>query len=83
MRSSLPLEDLLQLRDNRVTHLDSTNGASKVLCPHTIVESSLNRGLDGSRLLGQVERIPQHHGDGEDSTDGVDDALAGDIRGGA
>ena len=47
-RLSLRLENLLQLRNNRVTHLDSTNGASEILRPHTIVKRSLDRGLDGT-----------------------------------
>lgn len=41
------------------------------------------RVLDGLGLVGEVERVAEHHGDGEDGADGVDDALAGDVGGGA
>jgi hypothetical protein len=29
-----------------------------------------------------LERVLEHHGDGEEGRDGVDDALAADVRGG-
>lgn len=57
--------------------------AAQVPGAHAVVERLLDGGLDGVCLGGEVERVAQHHGDGEDGADGVDDALARDVGGGA
>lgn len=72
-------QDLLQLRDNRVTHLLGASAATDVLGPGAVVDGVLHGLLDRVGLLGEAERVPQHHGDRQDGADGVDDALARDI----
>ena len=41
--------------------------------------AALTRVLDGLGLVGQVQGVAEHRGDGEDGADGVDDALSRDI----
>ena len=80
---NLGLKDLLQLSNNSVTHVRSGSAAAKVLGLGAVVDGSLDSGLDSVGLLGEVERVAEHHSDGEDGADGVDNALAADIGSGA
>lgn len=79
--NTLCLEDLGQLGDDGVTDLLGAGAAAEVLRAQTVVDDGLDGVLDGLGLLGQVEGVAEHHGDGEDGANGVDDALAGDIGG--
>lgn len=84
-RIPLPLarQDLDNLLRDGVADLDGAGAAANVLGAKTAVEHVLNGVLDRLGLLGQVEGVAEHHGDGEDGADGVDDALAGDVWRGA
>lgn len=80
---NLSLKDLLQLSNYSVTHIRSGSVTAKVLGLGTVVNGSLDSSLNGIGLLGEVERVAEHHGDGENGTDGVDDALTRNIGSGA
>lgn len=73
------LENLLQLGNDGIAHILGAGSPLEVLGPDAVVEGGLDGGLDGIGLLGQVQRVAQHHGDRQDGADGVDDALAGDV----
>lgn len=73
------VENLLQLGDDGIAHILGAGSSLEVLGPDAVVEGGLDGGLDGIGLLGEVQRVAQHHGDRQDGADGVDDALAGDI----
>jgi hypothetical protein len=77
------LENLNQLRHNSIAHLGGARVAAQVAGEGAVVDGAADRLLDGVGLLGQAERVAQHHGHREDGADGVDDALARDVRGGA
>lgn len=78
---SLNLENLLQLRNDRIAHLLCTRRSLELLGSDPAVESGLDRGLDGISLPGEVERVTEHHGNRQNGSDRVDDTLAGDIWG--
>lgn len=70
------LKNLSQLGNDGIADLLGTGGAAEVLSPDPAVEDVLDRRLDGHGLLRELERVPAHHGDGEDGADWVDDTLA-------
>ena len=76
-------EQLLQLGDNGITNLNGGSLAANVTRANTSLNDVLNGLLDDSGLIEHAEGVLHHHGDGENSSDGVDNALAGNIRGGA
>lgn len=78
----LSLENPRQLLDNRVSNILGRRITSKILGPHAAVQSCPHGVLDGLGLVVEVEGVPEEHGDGEDRSDGVDNALAGDVGGG-
>lgn len=73
------LQDLGQLSNDGVARLRGLRVTAHVLRPQARINSLPDGLLDGLGLLGQVQRVAQHHGDGQDGADGVDDALAGDV----
>lgn len=75
------LEDGDELPGHLVAHLGGGGAAAQVRCAKALVEGLVDGGLDGAGLVREVERVAEHHGDGEDGADGVDDALARDIGG--
>lgn len=77
----LTLQDLLQLLDNGITHVGSASSTADIPRPDTVVDGVLDSSLNRIGLFGEVERVPEHHGDGENGAGRVDDALARDIRG--
>lgn len=79
VRLSTLAQNLLELCDDRITHILSASAATNIPCPGAIVNGVLHSLLDGVGLLGEAERVPQHHGDGQDGADGVNNALARDI----
>lgn len=83
MSVKLSLENLGQLLDNLITDSHSAGAAAHVLGAQAPVNGGLDGVLDGLGLVGEVEGVAEHHGDGEDGAEGVDDALAGDVGGGA
>lgn len=77
------LEQLLQLGDNGITNLNGGSLATNVARANTSLNDVLNGLLDDASLIEHTEGVLHHHGDGENSSNGVDNALAGDIGGGA
>lgn len=74
---------MCQLLHDRIANLHGGGVAAEILGSETTIQGCADSVLDGLGLLGEVEGVSEQHGDGEDGADGVDDALAGDIRGGA
>ena len=77
------LEQLLQLGDNGITNLNGGSLATNVARANTSLNDVLNGLLDYAGLVEHAEGVLHHHGNGENSSDRVDNALAGDIGGGA
>lgn len=63
------------LRD-RITDLGSTSAAANVLGADVVVDDDLDGLVDLAGQLGLLQRVLEHHADGEHRGDGVDDALA-------
>ncbi|KAI6767077.1 hypothetical protein HG531_011437 [Fusarium graminearum] len=78
----LSLEELLELLNNLISDLLCASVSAHVLGAQTAVQGISDSSLDNLGLLGEVERVSEHHGHRQDGTDGVNDALARDIRGG-
>lgn len=72
----LLLQNLFQFRDNGVAHFLSARVATEVLGHNAAVDGILDGLLNGIRLLGETERVPEHHGNRQDGADRVDDALS-------
>lgn len=77
--SSLSLEEFDEFSNNGITHVSCASRATQILGTDTVVDSQLNSSLNSSSLFGQVERVLEHHGNGEDGANGVDNALARDV----
>lgn len=77
--TDLFLENFLELRDDGVAHILGTGAAAQVFGQSAVVDGVLDGLLDGLGLDGQAEGVSEHHGDGENGADRVDDALAGNI----
>lgn len=75
------LEQFLELGNDGIANLNSGGLAANVACADTSLDNVLDSLLDDAGLIEHAERVLHHHGDGEDSGDGVDDALAGNIGG--
>lgn len=69
------LQDLLQLRNNGVTHFLGASTTTKVLGHNAAVDGILDCLLNNIRLLRQTKGVPQHHCNREDCADRVDDTL--------
>lgn len=84
----LSAQKTLQHLNNLITHLLRAPLPTQVLC--SIVETAgffavknlLHSMLDEGGFFALTERVPEHHGGGENSTDGVGDALTGNVRSG-
>lgn len=75
------LEQLLELDSDGITDLDGGGLAANVARADTSLDDVLHSLLDDAGLVEHTEGVLHHHGDGEDSSDGVDDSLAGDVGG--
>lgn len=78
---SLLLKKLGQLGSDGVTDLRGRVGAANVGGADVLVDDGLDGRVDHLGQLGQAQRVLEHHADGEDGGDGVDDALAGNVGG--
>ena len=79
----LLLEELLKLSGNRITNLRCCRGATDVLCADAVVNRNPCRVVDLHGVLRQAERVFEHHAHRQDGSDGVDDALTGNVGCGA
>lgn len=77
------LEQLLQLSSNGIADLRGGRLAADVAGAHTRLNDVTHGLLNDAGLVEPAKGVLHHHGNGEDSSDGVDDALAGDVRRGA
>lgn len=86
--ATLSTQKTLQHLDNFITHLLRAPLATQIL--RSIVETAgfgtvknlLHSLLDEGGFSALTERVPEHHGGGEDGTDGIGDALTGNVRSG-
>lgn len=72
-------EDFLQFGRNRISHLHRTRCATNILCSNSALNSSSYSFFDGFRLGGQAKRILEHHGNGKDGSNRVDDSFARNV----
>lgn len=79
----LAAEDARKLAGNGITDLGSLCGTANVAGLDALLDDNLDGLVDGFCELGLLERVLEHHADGEKHGDGVDDALAGDVGCGA
>lgn len=77
------LQELLQLSNDGITDLLSGGLASEVARADARLDDVSHSGLDELSFSLAVERVLEEKSGGEDGCDGVDDALAGDVGGGA
>jgi hypothetical protein len=61
---------------DRVTDLGRAGAAANVLGADVVVDDDLDGLVDLAGQLGLLQRVLEHHADGEHRGDGVDDALA-------
>lgn len=80
---NLSLQNSNKLLHDRITDLGRAGAAADVLGAHALVDARFDGGIDLTRQLGLLEAVLQHHAHGQDGRDRVDDALAGDVGGGA
>ena len=76
------LQQSLQLLGNRITDFGCLRRAANVRSANVLVDDDLDRLVDLLGQLGLLQRVFEHHGDGEEGRHGVDDALAANVRGG-
>lgn len=76
------LEQLLQLGNDSITDLHGGGLAADVTSASASLNDVADSLLDDASLSKHVEGVLHHHSDGEDSGDGVDDSLSGNIGGG-
>ena len=81
--SYLLLENTLQLLCDSVADLGSLCRSTNVGSPNSLVDDDLDGLIDRLGQLWLLQRVLEHHADGEDHGDGVDGVLAGDVWGGA
>ena len=79
----LGLEDGSELLGDGVTDLSGAGAAANVFGADVVVDDGLDGLVDLLGKLGLLEGVLEHHAHGEDGGDGVDDALARDVGGGA
>lgn len=68
---------------NPISNLFSPRRPTQILGPHTIIQHLFNRLFNQRGLFSSSERVAQHHRCRENGTDGVGDALAGNVGSGA
>lgn len=76
---ALVLQNLLQLRNNGITHVLGSSASTKILGAGAVVNGALDGGLNSLGLIRQTQRVSEHHGNRKDGADGVDDALARNV----
>lgn len=75
------LEELLELDSDGITDLDGGGLTTDIARADTSLDNVLDGLLDDPGLGEHTEGVLHHHGDGKDSGDGVDNALASNIGG--
>lgn len=74
------LEKLLQLGSDGITNLDGGGLAADVTSASASLNNVADGLLDNASFVEHAEGVLHHHGDGEDSGNGVDDSLSGNVR---
>lgn len=77
------LEQLLQLGSDGIADLGSLGCAANVAGADTSLDDVAHSLLNQASHVDHVEGVLHHHGNRQDSGDGVNDTLAGNIGGGA
>lgn len=77
------LEQLLQLGGDGIADLGSLGCAANVASADTSLDNVAHSLLNQASHVDHVEGVLHHHGNRQDSSDGVNDTLAGNIGGGA
>jgi hypothetical protein len=75
----LLLEELGQLAGNGITDLCGLCLATDIASLDALLDDNLDGLVDGLGEFGLLEGVLEHHADGEEHSDGVDDTLAGDV----
>lgn len=74
--SKSSLEEGRELLCDRVTDLGGTGAAANVLGANVLVNDDLDGLVDLACKCGLLQRVLEHHADGQNCCDRVDDALA-------
>lgn len=77
------LEQLLQLGGDGIADLGSLGCAANVAGADTSLDDVAHSLLNQASHVDHVEGVLHHHGNRQDSGNGVNDTLAGNIGGGA
>ena len=77
------LEQLLQLGSDGIADFGSLGCAANVASADTSLDDVAHSLLNDASYVDHVEGVLHHHGNRQDSGDGVNDTLAGNIGGGA
>lgn len=77
------LKQLLQLGGDGIADLGSLGCTTNVAGAYTSLDDVAHSLLNQASHVNHVEGVLHHHGNREDSGDGVNDTLAGNIGGGA
>lgn len=75
------LKQLLQLSCDGIANLGGLGGATDVAGANTSLDNVAHGLLDQASHIDHVEGVLHHHSDGQNSGDGVNNALAGNIGG--
>lgn len=82
LKRRLLLEELLKLSNDGITDLGSGGLAANITSASASLDDVADSLLDNASLGEHAEGVLHHHGDGEDGSNGVDDALSGNVGGG-
>lgn len=77
------LQQLLQLSSDGITDLNSSRLSADVASSDTSLSDVSDCFFDDACLGGFVKGVLEQHGHGQDGSNGVDDSLSSNIRGGA
>lgn len=72
-------EDARELAGDGVTNLGSLCGTTDVASLDALLDDDLDGLVDSLGELGLLQRVLEHHADGQEHGNGVDDALAGNV----
>lgn len=75
----LLLEDLGQLAGNGITDLGGLCLAANIAGLDALLDDNSDGFVDGLGEFGLLEGVLEHHANGKEHGDGVDDALAGNV----
>ena len=75
-RPASSLEEGRELLCDRITDLGCACAAANVFGADVVVNDDLDGLVDLDGQLGLLQRVLEHHADGQDCGDGIDDALA-------